>query len=70
MTTPVPTAASSTNGSLPVPPAAAPTRSAQREGGASSLGTFGVKSGLAQMLKVGIVKKKFSKCRSQCIRVV
>ncbi|KAJ7273221.1 SOR/SNZ family-domain-containing protein [Mycena rebaudengoi] len=55
MTTPVPTAASSTNGSLPVPPAAAPTRSAQREGGASSLGTFGVKSGLAQMLKGGVI---------------
>ncbi|KAK7023943.1 vitamin B6 biosynthesis protein [Favolaschia claudopus] len=34
---------------------AAPTRTAQREGGGSSLGTFGVKSGLAQMLKGGVI---------------
>ncbi|KAF8078113.1 SOR/SNZ family-domain-containing protein [Lyophyllum atratum] len=35
-------------------PAIAPARSAQREGG-NSLGTFGVKSGLAQMLKGGVI---------------
>ncbi|KAF8894453.1 SOR/SNZ family-domain-containing protein [Infundibulicybe gibba] len=35
-------------------PTAAPARSAQREGG-NSLGTFGVKSGLAQMLKGGVI---------------
>ncbi|KAF7338675.1 Vitamin B6 biosynthesis protein [Mycena venus] len=48
MTTPAApaTAANPANG-------VAPTRSAQREGGGSSLGTFGVKSGLAQMLKGG-----------------
>ncbi|KAG6334556.1 hypothetical protein ID866_4532 [Astraeus odoratus] len=34
---------------------AAPARSAQREGGNTSLGTFGVKSGLAQMLKGGVI---------------
>jgi len=31
------------------------TRSTQRDGGNSSLGTFGVKSGLAQMLKGGVI---------------
>ncbi|KAG6854934.1 Pyridoxal 5'-phosphate synthase subunit snz1 [Blastosporella zonata] len=35
-------------------PSIAPARSAQREGG-NSLGTFGVKSGLAQMLKGGVI---------------
>ncbi|RDB20975.1 putative pyridoxal 5'-phosphate synthase subunit PDX1 [Hypsizygus marmoreus] len=35
-------------------PSTAPARSAQREGG-NSLGTFGVKSGLAQMLKGGVI---------------
>jgi len=35
-------------------PTVAPARSAQREGG-NSLGTFGVKSGLAQMLKGGVI---------------
>ncbi|KAF8228939.1 vitamin B6 biosynthesis protein [Tricholoma matsutake] len=35
-------------------PSAAPARSVQREGG-NSLGTFGVKSGLAQMLKGGVI---------------
>jgi len=35
-------------------PTPAPARSAQREGG-NSLGTFGVKSGLAQMLKGGVI---------------
>ncbi|KAJ7632200.1 hypothetical protein FB45DRAFT_911791 [Roridomyces roridus] len=38
----------------PVPPAAAAPARAQREG-SSSLGTFGVKSGLAQMLKGGVI---------------
>ncbi|KAJ7090264.1 SOR/SNZ family-domain-containing protein [Mycena belliarum] len=54
MTTPsTPVAAASAPPSS-VPPA--PTRSAQqREGGGSSLGTFGVKSGLAQMLKGGVI---------------
>jgi pyridoxal 5'-phosphate synthase pdxS subunit len=50
-----------TTAPAPAPPtnfngaAAAPTRSVQREGGGSSLGTFGVKSGLAQMLKGGVI---------------
>ncbi|KAG6889713.1 Pyridoxal 5'-phosphate synthase subunit snz1 [Termitomyces sp. T32_za158] len=35
-------------------PSLAPARSTQREGG-NSLGTFGVKSGLAQMLKGGVI---------------
>jgi pyridoxal 5'-phosphate synthase pdxS subunit len=35
--------------------AAAPARVAQRDGGNTSLGTFGVKSGLAQMLKGGVI---------------
>jgi len=59
MTTP---AATPTIQAPPVPhgvgtartPSAAPARSAQREGG-NSLGTFGVKSGLAQMLKGGVI---------------
>ncbi|KAL5490232.1 SNZ1 [Sanghuangporus weigelae] len=34
---------------------AAPTRSANRDVGNSNLGTFGVKSGLAQMLKGGVI---------------
>ncbi|EIW85405.1 vitamin B6 biosynthesis protein [Coniophora puteana RWD-64-598 SS2] len=34
---------------------AAPARSAQRDGGSTNLGTFGVKSGLAQMLKGGVI---------------
>ncbi|THH20363.1 hypothetical protein EW146_g987 [Bondarzewia mesenterica] len=33
----------------------APTRSQTKEGGSSNLGTFGVKSGLAQMLKGGVI---------------
>lgn len=37
------------------PPTAAIPRSAQRDGGNSKLGTFGVKSGLAQMLKGGVI---------------
>ncbi|KAF5387042.1 hypothetical protein D9615_001657 [Tricholomella constricta] len=37
-----------------ITPSIAPARSAQREGG-NSLGTFGVKSGLAQMLKGGVI---------------
>lgn len=66
---PVTSSAPSTNGpSGPAPSAAAPPRSVQRDGGNTSLGTFGVriksflsliqlhvpqvKSGLAQMLKV------------------
>jgi hypothetical protein len=50
MTTPVaPTAAANPANGV------APTRSAQREGGGSTLGTFGVKSGLAQMLKGGVI---------------
>ncbi|KAF7359346.1 Vitamin B6 biosynthesis protein [Mycena sanguinolenta] len=58
MTTPAPADATlaaapvSTNGTAP---GAAPTRVAQREGGGSSLGTFNVKSGLAQMLKGGVI---------------
>jgi len=43
-------AATTTNGST-----GAPTRSAQHAGGNSNLGTFGVKSGLAQMLKGGVI---------------
>lgn len=42
-------------GTPTIPPAAAPSRSAQRADGTSSLGTFGVKSGLAQMLKGGVI---------------
>ncbi|KAJ6500481.1 vitamin B6 biosynthesis protein [Mycena sanguinolenta] len=59
MTTPAPAdanpaaaPASSINGTAT---GAAPTRAAQREGGGSSLGTFNVKSGLAQMLKGGVI---------------
>ncbi|CCM06234.1 uncharacterized protein FIBRA_08480 [Fibroporia radiculosa] len=36
-------------------PVLAPTRSTQTKDGGSSLGTFGVKSGLAQMLKGGVI---------------
>lgn len=50
MSTPV----STTNGPA-VPAAAAIPRSAQRDTGNSKLGTFGVKSGLAQMLKGGVI---------------
>ncbi|KAK7693322.1 pyridoxine biosynthesis protein [Cerrena zonata] len=62
MTTPAHTPGGSP---LPVPhgvgnpsgtPVVAPTRSApHKDGGNSSLGTFGVKSGLAQMLKGGVI---------------
>ncbi|KAJ7349224.1 SOR/SNZ family-domain-containing protein [Mycena albidolilacea] len=49
-TAPAPAPPTNANGA-----AAAPMRSVQREGGGSSLGTFGVKSGLAQMLKGGVI---------------
>ncbi|THV07893.1 vitamin B6 biosynthesis protein [Dendrothele bispora CBS 962.96] len=49
--TPVPQGAGSAS-----TPSVPPTRSVQRDGAASSsLGTFGVKSGLAQMLKGGVI---------------
>jgi pyridoxal 5'-phosphate synthase pdxS subunit len=56
MATPAPTAAISPPSGVqgvgnPTSSLAAPARS-QKEGGSSSFGTFGVKSGLAQMLKV------------------
>ncbi|KAJ7168228.1 vitamin B6 biosynthesis protein [Mycena crocata] len=54
MTTPVPAAPAVTANPSSSANGAAPTRSS-REGGGSSLGTFGVKSGLAQMLKGGVI---------------
>ncbi|KAF7311571.1 SOR-SNZ domain-containing protein [Mycena kentingensis (nom. inval.)] len=56
MATPAPTTSAPTNSTAPAPAAtaSAPPRAA-REAGASSLGTFGVKSGLAQMLKGGVI---------------
>ncbi|KAH8107143.1 vitamin B6 biosynthesis protein [Cristinia sonorae] len=48
---PVPVGAGNTNGT----PVVAPVRSNTHKDGGSSLGTFGVKSGLAQMLKGGVI---------------
>ncbi|KAG2158146.1 vitamin B6 biosynthesis protein [Suillus bovinus] len=50
-TTPQPTPVAT----APAPAPAAIPRSAQRDAGNSKLGTFGVKSGLAQMLKGGVI---------------
>ncbi|KAJ7197180.1 vitamin B6 biosynthesis protein [Mycena pura] len=59
--TPASVAVTTNASTSPAPPApvsttGAPVRAAQRDGGGgSSLGTFGVKSGLAQMLKGGVI---------------
>ncbi|TFL07709.1 SOR/SNZ family-domain-containing protein [Pterulicium gracile] len=57
MTTPVPQASSQTPqgaGSTPIP-SPLPSRGKAGEGSNTTLGTFGVKSGLAQMLKGGVI---------------
>ncbi|KAI9569066.1 SOR/SNZ family-domain-containing protein [Boletus coccyginus] len=56
MAAPVPpSSAQPTNGPTPAHAPPAPSRVSQRDGGNTSLGTFGVKSGLAQMLKGGVI---------------
>lgn len=54
MSSPVPTSNDPQPATAPVAAAAIP-RSAQRDTGNTKLGTFGVKSGLAQMLKGGVI---------------